>query len=111
MPRTSGRYHLPYKWNRIGISDSFAPLISQRWIYSSVAAVLLFSINVELVWPTFVPNLNEITAFAEAAYINNGRMLAEGMMVPLGYSPLSAILYALIYIPFESTSYWLVYCC
>ena len=111
MARTSRRYHLPYKWNRIGISDSFARLISQRWIYSSVAAVLLFSINVELVWPTFVPNLSEITAFAEAAYINNGRMLAEGMMVPLGYSPLSAILYALIYIPFESTPYWLVYCC
>ena len=78
---------------------------------TSVAAILLFTINVELVWPTFVPNLSEITPFAEAAYINNGRILAEGTIVPLGYSPLSAILYALIYQPFKSTPYWFVYCC
>jgi hypothetical protein len=35
----------------------------------------------------------------------------EGILTPFGYSPLSSFLYALTYLPVQSSPYWLVYSC
>src|SRR4051794_12335674 len=64
-----------------------------------------------LVFSFFTPSLGDITGFAEAAYINSGRLLLDGILPPFGYSPLSAFFYALTYLPFQESPYWLIYSC
>jgi hypothetical protein len=64
-----------------------------------------------LVFSIFTPNLGEITGFGEAAYINSGRLLVDGVLPSFGYSPLSAFFYALTYLPFQQSPYWLIYSC
>jgi hypothetical protein len=70
-----------------------------------------FAANLILLFPVFFPNLRDITGFAEAAYINNGKRLVEGVMTPFGYSPLSSFLYAATYLPVQGSPYWLIYSC
>jgi len=85
--------------------------LSQSRVWYCATAALVFALNVALVNSIFFPNLRDITGFAEAAYINDGRKLFYGEPTPFGYSPLSSALYALSYIPVQGSPYWLIYSC
>ncbi len=75
-------------------------------------AVLIFAINLLLVWPSFLPNLSDINAFDEASYINGGHDLLDlGLWPNFAGSPLASIFYALAYLPFRSSPFWLVQAC
>ena len=83
-----------------------------QWLQHPPLALLLFFINLLLVLPALLPTLGEINSWDESAYINNGRMLVDkGRWPVFAYSPLSSIFYALTYLPFHSTHFWLVYSC
>ncbi len=75
-------------------------------------AVLFFAINLLLVWPSFLPNLTDINPFDEASYIHSGHDLLElGLWPDFANSPLSGVFYALTYLPFRSSPFWLVQTC
>jgi hypothetical protein len=95
------------------IHPRFAWLVLEKWRFAFDPLVpLLFVLHMVLVFPIFIPNLADIhPGFGEAAYINNGRLLVEGLPTEFGYSPLSAILYAFTYIPVQASPYWLIYSC
>ncbi len=73
--------------------------------------LLAFVVNFVLSFSALFPNLSDITGFGEAAYINNGKKLVEGVLTPFGYSPLSSFLYAATYLPVQNSPYWLIYSC
>ncbi|HZA54159.1 MAG TPA: hypothetical protein VE616_07910, partial [Candidatus Udaeobacter sp.] len=95
----------------VNVSEAAATFLSNQRIWSWVTLSLVFALNIVIVSSVFLPNLKEITGFAEAAYINDGRKLVEGELTPFGYSPLSSLLYALTYIPVQGSPYWLIYSC
>src|SRR5438093_12975048 len=98
--------------NQAGLaSTSSATVLSRVGAHVNPLVPLVFAIHVSLVFSAFMPNLGAITGFAESAYINNGRMLVDGVLTPFGYSPLASFLYALTYLPVQDSPYWLVYSC
>ena len=83
-----------------------------QWLQHPSLAVLLFCINLLLVLPALLPTLSEINPWDESAYITSGRSLVDkGEWPVFAASPLSSIFYALTYLPFHSSYFWLVYSC
>ncbi len=70
--------------------------------------ILLYLVNLFLVHPAFLLTLEEINPFDEASYINSGRMLLEGNLPSFAGNPLVDALYALTYLPFWNSNWWLV---
>ncbi len=69
---------------------------------------LLFLVNLFLIHPSFLLTLEEINPFDEASYINSGRMLLEGNLPSFAGNPLVDVFYALTYLPFWNSDFWLV---
>ena len=67
------------------------------------AALLAFLLNIFLISASFFPNLAEINAWDEAAYVNGGRMLLLGELPGFSGNPLVALLYALTYLPYADS--------
>ncbi|MFH1339227.1 MAG: hypothetical protein ABIH40_05250 [Candidatus Omnitrophota bacterium] len=78
---------------------------------SRFAAPLILILNIVFVLPVFLPGLSELTSFDDAFYINNGRELTEGILPLYAHNPFVALFYALIYIPVQSSPFWLVHSC
>lgn len=83
---------------------------------------ILFILNLIILLPSFLPRLKDIDTenFGESLYINSGRLLVEGKFFDdnpflidaiTNRSPLPALFYAAAYIPFQNSSYWLIYVC
>ena len=72
-------------------------------------ALLAFLLNVFLVSASFFPNLAEINAWDEAAYVNGGRLLLQGELPTFSNNPLVALFYALTYLPYADSPLWLVH--
>jgi hypothetical protein len=72
-------------------------------------ALLFFAVNILLVHPQFMPSLDEINPYDEAAYLNSGRVLLdEGEWPNYANNPLTSLFYALAYLPFHGSPYWFV---
>jgi hypothetical protein len=72
--------------------------------------LLLFLANLFLLFPLFLPNLSEINPWDEANYVNKGRELVDlGEWSNYAGNPLVSVLYALTYLPFRSSPYWLIH--
>jgi hypothetical protein len=83
-----------------------------QWLKHPSLPVLLFCINLLLVFPALLPALDEISAWDESAYITTGQSLVDkGEWPVFAASPLSSIFYALTYLPFHDSYFWLVYSC
>ncbi len=79
---------------------------------SRAVALLLFLTNLLLVHPQFFPSLNEINPFDESVYINGGRLLLDqGKWSPYASNPLVDVFYALTYLPFRASPFWLIQSC
>ncbi len=75
-------------------------------------ALLFFLVTLFLVFPLLQPSFTDINPFDESVYINSGRMLLDkGVWEPYAGNPLVSIFYALTYLPFRSSPYWLVLSC
>jgi hypothetical protein len=77
-----------------------------RWI-----PLILFLVNLFLVYAFFLPNLRDINLWDEAAIVSSGRALLLGNFPSVAYSPLAAGLYAVLTIPFRTSPFWLVQAC
>jgi hypothetical protein len=74
--------------------------------------LMLFVINFILVFPLFLPNLSDINPWDEAAYINSGRLLLDSGRLPsFAGNPLTNLFYALTYLPFKNSPFWMVHSC
>lgn len=74
--------------------------------------LVLYLSSMALVWGKIVVNLNEINPWDEAAYINNGlSVISKGYIPALGGNPLVVYFYALIYLPFQHSPFWLALSC
>ena len=81
-----------------------------NWAMSRKALLLLFLVNLFLLFPHFLPNLSEINPWDEANYVNKGRELVDlGEWPNYAGNPLVSVFYALTYLPFQSSPYWLIH--
>ena len=70
-----------------------------------VVLFLLFSIF--LAYNSLSLTLREINFWDEAVYLNTGRSLFLGQLPPFSRNPLIGIFYALTYLPFATSYYWM----
>ncbi len=70
--------------------------------------LLFFLTTLLLIHPAFFLALGDINPYDEAAYINSGRMLLNGNFPSYADNPLVDVFYALTYLPFSGSPYWLV---
>ncbi|MEX2030842.1 MAG: hypothetical protein WD906_07720 [Anaerolineales bacterium] len=87
------------------------PVRGAWWGNLNRPAVALLAIHLLLVFPFFLPSLREINLWDEAAYISAGRRLVEGQIPTLADSPLAAGLYAISYLVFQGSPFWLILSC
>lgn len=67
-------------------------------------------INLILVAPSLFPNLGDIGPWDEMAYVVGGRLLADkGEWPAFANSPLTSAFYALTYLPYRLSPFWLVH--
>ncbi len=77
---------------------------SDRWY-----VFVIFFVNLFLVFAIFLPNLSDINAWDEAAYLNSGRrLIEEGTFPKYAGNPLTNVFFALTYFPFQASPYWMV---
>lgn len=70
--------------------------------------LLIFIFHLFLIFNELTPNLREINLWDEAVYINSGKQLVEGQLIPYHRNPLVGFLYALSYLPYQSSPYWMM---
>ncbi len=77
----------------------------------AVLLLIFFLVNFLLVFYEFLPNLKEINFWDEAGYVNLGRFLVEGELPTFAQNPWMAVFYAILYLPFSKSPFWLVQIC
>ena len=75
----------------------------------TVLAILLFALNVFLVFSIFVPMLRDINTWDESVYVNTGRSLVQGELPTFSRNPLIGLFYAVLYLIFSHSSFWMLY--
>jgi hypothetical protein len=85
---------------RIKIDSFFTPAL--------IAALILFIVNLFLVFNVLTPSFRDLNGWDESVYINTGKTLFEGTLPVFARNPLVGLLYAITYIPYQTTPFWLV---
>ncbi|HKJ27259.1 MAG TPA: hypothetical protein VJ965_06460 [Anaerolineales bacterium] len=75
---------------------------------SDAIAVLAFLVNLFLVLNLFLPSMRDVNLWDESVYVNTGRSLAHGELTVFSRNPLVGVLYALTYLLFQNSDFWLV---
>ncbi len=70
--------------------------------------LLIFVTHLILISADLLPALRDINLWDEAVFINTGKLLAEGQLTPFYRNPLVGILYALTYLPFWNSPFWMM---
>jgi hypothetical protein len=70
--------------------------------------VILYVVNIALLFSYFLPNLSDLNLWDEAGYINSGRLLFEGEIQQFASSPLMALLYGFFYLFVQKSPFWLL---
>lgn len=86
-----------------GVDERLTPTTRNRLII-----VVLFFLNITMVYPVFFPALNQINGWDEAFYVERGRELVGGVLPQFAENPAVAVLYAVSYLPFMNSPQWLV---
>lgn len=75
---------------------------------SGSLALLLFLLNVLLVFAVFFPNLSDVNPWDEAAYVQSGRELVDERDLPdFAGNPLVSLFFGLTYLPFRASVHWM----
>lgn len=75
---------------------------------NQVLILLVFGVNLFLVFNFFFPTMRDVNVWDESVYVNTGRSMAEGQLPPFARNPLIGVLYGLTYLPFLNSPFWLV---
>lgn len=98
--RTNGKQH----WHEI------LNAVNRRIASRNISpAAILFIMNLVLIYPLMLISLKDLGPFDEMIYIDRGRQLAEGTLPEFAGNPLLALLYAVTYLPFRSSPFWIVH--
>lgn len=62
-----------------------------------------------LVYPHPFANLSDVPMWDAAEYVQRGKMLVQGVLTPVGWSPLVSAFYAVIYCFVGSSPFWLAH--
>ncbi len=85
-------------------------LLRRRIVSLDAIGLVFFVANLLLVAPSLFPNLGDIGPWDEMAYVIGGRSLADkGEWPAVAGNPFTAAFYALTYLPFRSSPFWLVH--
>jgi hypothetical protein len=86
---------------KTSFKDQLRQLVESRPLIVYLIAVMIF-------FSMFLVNMGDINVWDETYYVNSGRLLWQGNLVPLALSPLASMLYGLTYLPFFSSPFWLL---
>lgn len=70
--------------------------------------LIIYFVNVALLFAYFLPNLSDLNLWDEAAYINSGRLLMEGEVKQFASSPLPSLMYGIFYLFVQKSPFWLL---
>jgi hypothetical protein len=76
---------------------------------TGLIALFAFGLSAYLASSFFLPNLDGIGGWDEAAYVDSGRTLVAGTWPSVAANPLVGVLYALTYLPFSRSDFWLIH--
>ena len=87
------------------MKQKFSPKISTEALLFGGLLLL----NIFFVIFRFFPTIRDINLWDDAAYIERGRMLAQGILPKFSDNPLMALIFAISYIPFKTDGYWIIH--
>ncbi len=70
--------------------------------------LIMYLVNVAILFTIFLPNLSDLNLWDEAVYVNSGRLLVEGQIKQFASSPLVSLLYGLFYLFVQKSPFWLL---
>ncbi len=70
--------------------------------------LIIYLVNIALLFAYFLPNLSDLNLWDEAAYINSGRLLMEGEVKQFAGSPLPSLMYGVFYLFVQKSPFWLL---
>jgi hypothetical protein len=70
--------------------------------------LIIYLVNIALLFAYFLPNLSDLNLWDEAAYINSGRLLMEGEIKQFANSPLPSFMYGIFYLFVQKSPFWLL---
>jgi hypothetical protein len=83
------------------IKTFFVGLFTEPAFYVYLVAAVIYL-------PWFLPHLKDIGPWDETYYLISGKALLSGDPPTLAYGPLLSLFYALCYLPFRNSPFWLV---
>lgn len=83
--------------------------LSVRISPETLLVAVLLLLNIFFVIFRFFPTIREISLWDDAGYINRGKMLLEGILPGFSDNPLTALLFALSYLPFQHDAFWMLH--
>ena len=72
-------------------------------------AFYLYLLALVIYLPYFLPNLSDIAPWDETYYLLSGKQLLNGQIPSFSSSPVTAVFYALCYLPFRNSVFWFVH--
>ncbi len=76
--------------------------------WSKSLPLIIYLVNVVVLFTIFLPNLSDINLWDEAVYINSGRLLVEGQINQFASSPLVSLFYGIFYLFVQKSPFWLL---
>lgn len=70
--------------------------------------LLIYLVDLALLFAFFLPNLSDLNLWDEAAYINSGRFLMAGEIKQFASSPLPSLMYGIFYLFVQKSLFWLL---
>src|SRR6476660_2697441 len=93
---------------QLGIGRSTTVMFANRW---RLLLALAFVLHIMLVLPSLTPNLTDIGMFDESSYVEMGRTFRLTKLPALDETPLTAVFYAITYLPVQNSEFWLIHSC
>lgn len=87
--------------------------MKQKYLPRISPEVILFAglllLNMFFVIFRFFPTIRDINLWDDAAYIDRGRMLVQGIAPKFSDNPMMALLFAIAYLPFQTDPFWIIH--
>src|SRR5512141_1363402 len=93
----------------MGVFVSMKQRLLARISPETLLVAALLSLNIFFVIFRFFPTIRDISLWDDAGYINQGRMLLQGVFPKFSENPLMALLFAVSYLPFQHDSFWMLH--
>ena len=87
--------------------------MKQKYLPRISTEVVLFAglllLNMFFVIFRFFPTIRDINLWDDAAYIERGRILVQGIAPKFSDNPMMALIFAIAYLPFQTDPFWIIH--